>query len=120
MKTNTITAAATLRLTEENDIPLLPAIERSAAQAFRQIPALAWLITIPFFAAGLLSTSPTLAWALLFIPNGLNILWLGPLTTAVQHLVHLGHRVVGSLIAEDAVVALNTPGWRASRWSLSW
>lgn len=43
MKTNTITAAATLRLTEERDIPLLPAIERSAAQAFRQIPALAWL-----------------------------------------------------------------------------
>ena len=43
MKINTITAAATLRLTEENDIPLLPAIERSAAQAFRQIPALAWL-----------------------------------------------------------------------------
>ena len=43
MKTNTITAAATLRLTEERDTPLLPAIERSAAQAFRQIPALAWL-----------------------------------------------------------------------------
>ena len=43
MKTNTITAAATLRLTEERDISLLPAIERSAAQAFRQIPALAWL-----------------------------------------------------------------------------
>ncbi|MGF7445593.1 GNAT family N-acetyltransferase, partial [Klebsiella michiganensis] len=33
MKTNTITAAATLRLTEERDIPLLPAVERSAAQA---------------------------------------------------------------------------------------
>ncbi|MEM0652306.1 GNAT family N-acetyltransferase [Klebsiella huaxiensis] len=43
MKTNTITAATTLRLTQESDIPLLPAIERSAAQAFRQIPALAWL-----------------------------------------------------------------------------
>ncbi|EIY5126442.1 GNAT family N-acetyltransferase [Klebsiella quasipneumoniae] len=43
MKTNTITAGAGLRLTEESDIALLPAIERSAAQAFRQIPALAWL-----------------------------------------------------------------------------
>lgn len=43
MKTNTITAEVTLRLTGESDIPQLPAIERSAAQAFRQIPALAWL-----------------------------------------------------------------------------
>lgn len=43
MKTNTITAGAVLRLTQESDIALLPAIERSAAQAFRQIPSLAWL-----------------------------------------------------------------------------
>ncbi|WP_109910255.1 GNAT family N-acetyltransferase [Klebsiella variicola] len=43
MKTNTITADAVLRLTQESDIALLPAIERSAAQAFRQIPSLAWL-----------------------------------------------------------------------------
>lgn len=37
MKTNTITAGAVLRLTQESDIALLPAIERSAARAFRQI-----------------------------------------------------------------------------------
>ncbi|MBN0203934.1 GNAT family N-acetyltransferase, partial [Pseudomonas aeruginosa] len=30
-------------MTQESDIALLPAIERSAAQAFRQIPSLAWL-----------------------------------------------------------------------------
>ena len=28
-----------------------------------------------------------MAWALLLIPNALNILWLCPVTTAVQHLV---------------------------------
>jgi hypothetical protein len=28
-----------------------------------------------------------MAWLLLLIPNALNILWLGPVTTAVQHLV---------------------------------
>jgi len=28
-----------------------------------------------------------LAWPLLLIPNALNILWLGPVITAVQHLV---------------------------------
>ncbi len=32
MKTNTITAGAVLRLTQESDIALLPAIERSAAR----------------------------------------------------------------------------------------
>lgn len=47
MKNNTITADVTFRLTQENDIALLPAIERSAAQAFRQIPAFAWLADGP-------------------------------------------------------------------------
>jgi hypothetical protein len=52
----------------------------------RRLPAIAWLITAPTFLAGLLV--PTwLAWPLLLIPNALNILWLGPVTTAVQHLV---------------------------------
>ncbi len=52
-----------------------------------KLPAVAWLITVPLFAAGLTSGSPTLAWFLFLIPHGLNILWLGPVTTAVQHLV---------------------------------
>jgi len=51
------------------------------------LPAIAWLVTAPLFAFGLLAESPTVAWALLLIPNALNILWLGPVTTAVQHLV---------------------------------
>ena len=51
------------------------------------LPAIAWLITAPMYALGLLSTSPWLAWPLLLVPNALNILWLGPVTTAVQHLV---------------------------------
>lgn len=51
------------------------------------LPATAWLITAPTFAMGLLSTNLYAAWPLLLIPNALNILWLGPVTTAVQHLV---------------------------------
>jgi MFS family permease len=51
------------------------------------LPAAAWLITAPMFVLGLLSPNLTLAWLLLLIPNALNILWLGPVTTAVQHLV---------------------------------
>ena len=55
--------------------------------AYPRLPAIAWLITVPFFAGGFLVSSPMLAWFLFLIPNALNILWLGPLTTAVQHLV---------------------------------
>lgn len=51
------------------------------------LPAIAWLITAPLYALGLLSENLTLVWLLLLVPNALNILWLGPVTTAIQHLV---------------------------------
>ena len=54
---------------------------------YARLPAIAWLITAPTFALGLLTTNLWVAWPLLLIPNALNILWLGPVTTAVQHLV---------------------------------
>jgi MFS family permease len=54
---------------------------------YARLPAIAWLITAPMFAIGLMSPDPWLAWPLLLIPNALNILWLGPVATAVQHLV---------------------------------
>jgi MFS family permease len=54
---------------------------------YAKLPAIAWLITAPTFAAGLMAPSLWLAWPLLLIPNALNILWLGPVVTAVQHLV---------------------------------
>ncbi|MCJ8191215.1 spinster family MFS transporter [Sphingomicrobium aestuariivivum] len=51
------------------------------------LPAIAWLVTAPLYALGLLSENLVLVWALLLIPNALNILWLGPVTTAIQHIV---------------------------------
>lgn len=60
------------------------------------LPAIAWLITAPLYALGLLVDNLTLAWALLLIPNALNILWLGPITTAVQHLVEPAKRATAS------------------------
>jgi MFS family permease len=63
---------------------------------YARLPAIAWFITAPLFAIGLLSPDPRLAWALLLIPNGLNILWLGPVTTAVQHMVPQHMRATAS------------------------
>ena len=63
---------------------------------YARLPAIAWLITAPMFAIGLLSSDPWAAWGLLLIPNALNILWLGPVTTAVQHLVAQPMRATAS------------------------
>lgn len=63
---------------------------------YARLPAIAWLVSVPLFAAGLLAPNPTIAWPLLLIPNGLIILWLGPITTAIQHLVPQHMRATAS------------------------
>jgi MFS family permease len=63
---------------------------------FVKLPAIAWLITAPTFALGLMVPNLWIAWPLLLIPNALNILWLGPITTAVQHLVPQPMRATAS------------------------
>jgi MFS family permease len=63
---------------------------------YAKLPAIAWLVTAPTFAAGLLAPNLTIAWPLLLIPNALNILWLGPVITAVQHLVPRHMRATAS------------------------
>lgn len=60
------------------------------------LPAIAWLITAPLYAAGLMADNLGLVWALLLVPNALNILWLGPVTAAVQHLVDPPKRATAS------------------------
>lgn len=63
---------------------------------YARLPAIAWAITAPTFAAGLLAPNLWVAWPLLLIPNALNILWLGPVITAVQHLVPQRMRATAS------------------------
>ena len=63
---------------------------------YARLPAIAWLITAPTFAIGLLTSDPWIAWPFLLIPTALNILWLGPVTTAVQHLVPQPMRATAS------------------------
>ena len=63
---------------------------------YARLPAIAWLITAPLFVAGLMAPTVWMAWLLLLIPNALNILWLGPVTTAVQHLVAQPMRATAS------------------------
>jgi predicted MFS family arabinose efflux permease len=63
---------------------------------YARLPAIAWLISAPTFVAGLLAPNLLVAWPILLIPNALNILWLAPVTTAVQHLVPQQMRATAS------------------------
>ena len=57
---------------------------------------IAFLVAVPLFAAGLLSHSPALAFALFLIPQALSYMWLAPVLTAVQHLVPAPVRATAS------------------------
>ncbi|MES2135728.1 MAG: MFS transporter [Pseudomonadota bacterium] len=63
---------------------------------YARLPAIAWIITAPAWALGLMAPSLWFAWPLLLVGNALNILWLGPVTTAVQHLVPREMRATAS------------------------
>lgn len=63
---------------------------------YARMPALAFLLAVPLFAAGILSSSVALAFALFLIPQALAYVWLGPIITAVQHLVPADMRATAS------------------------
>ena len=86
-----------------------------------KLPAYAWLITAPTFALGLLSPSPVLAWVCLLIPNALNILWLGPITTAVQNLAppHMRASASGAFLFINNLIGLGLGPWLLGAISVS-
>jgi MFS family permease len=55
--------------------------------AYPIIPAIAFMIALPCFFAAFHLSSPLAAFPLFLIPTGLNLMWLGPILTVVQHLV---------------------------------
>jgi len=60
------------------------------------VPAVAFLIALPCFLLAIQAKSLVLAFVLFLIPTGLNLVWLGPVITAVQHLVPASQRSVAS------------------------
>ena len=54
---------------------------------YARIPAIAFVIAVPLFAAGILSSSVTAAFVFFLVPQALAYVWLAPVITAVQHLV---------------------------------
>jgi MFS family permease len=68
--------------------------ERPAGYAL--IPAICFLGTAPAFAAGLFAPNLWLAWALFAIAQMLALAWLGPVISAVQHIVAPSMRATAS------------------------
>jgi hypothetical protein len=69
-----------------------------ARRAYALVPALAFLATIPFYIAGVLAQSLTLAFFMLLVPTALSLMWLGPVISAFQHLVQPNMRATASAI----------------------
>lgn len=69
---------------------------RAKPQAYVLVPAVAFLVALPCFFAAVQAKSLPLAFVLFLIPTGLNLVWLGPVITAVQHLVPAAQRTTAS------------------------
>lgn len=64
--------------------------------AYALIPAICFLVAAPIFALGLFAGNLWLAWTLFTIGQMLGLAWLGPVITAVQHIVPPSMRATAS------------------------
>jgi len=69
---------------------------RARPAAYLLVPAVAFLLALPCFVLAVQAKSLWLAFLLFLIPTGLNLVWLGPVVTAVQHLVAPAQRSTAS------------------------
>ena len=65
---------------------------------YARIPAIAFLCTVPFYVVAILSPTLTLAFFVLLVPTALGLAWLGPVISAIQHLVRPDMRATASAI----------------------
>jgi MFS family permease len=65
---------------------------------YAKIPAYAFLCSVPFYVLAILSPTLTLAFFVLLVPTALGLAWLGPVISAIQHLVRPDMRATASAI----------------------
>jgi len=66
--------------------------------AYARIPAFAFLATVPFYLVGVLSPTLLVSVLVMTVPTALGLAWLGPVISAVQHLVPPNMRATASAI----------------------
>jgi predicted MFS family arabinose efflux permease len=86
---------------------------------YARLPAIAWIVSVPAWGLGLFAPNLWLAWPLLLVGNAVNILWLAPVTTAVQHLVERPMRSTASacFLLINNLVGLGLGPWLMGRLS---
>src|SRR5512145_2692847 len=67
-------------------------------RAYALIPATAFLLTLPFYVAAVLAPSLALSFVLFMVPTALGLVWLGPVLSAIQHVVPSGMRATASAV----------------------
>ncbi|XJJ60474.1 MFS transporter [Novosphingobium sp. BL-8H] len=71
----------------------------SADRAFYGwVPAMAYVLAVPLYAGGIWTHSVPTAFLLFLLPQALAYVWLGPVTSAVQHLVEPPARATASAL----------------------
>ena len=65
---------------------------------FALLPAIAFALTTPFFVIGIVTPSLIITFFALMVPTALSLAWLGPVTSAFQHLVPPHMRATASAI----------------------
>ncbi|WP_288458409.1 MFS transporter [uncultured Sphingomonas sp.] len=83
------------------------------------LPALCYVAGTPLFIAGVLSGSAAAAFALFVVPQAMVYVWLGPVLTAVQHLVpaHLRATASASFLLINNLIGLGLGSWVIGRLS---
>ena len=84
---------------------------------YAKLPAIAWAVSVPAWGFGLFAPSLWIAWPLLLVGNAVNILWLGPVVTAVQHLVPRPMRSTASasFLLINNLIGLGVGPWLMGR-----
>jgi MFS family permease len=65
---------------------------------YARIPAFAFIATVPFYVLAILSPTLTVSFLVLLVPTALGLAWLGPVISAIQHLVRPDMRATASAI----------------------
>ena len=66
--------------------------------AYVVIPAIAFVATVPFYVVGILSPNLTMTFFAMLVPTALGLVWLGPVLSAIQHVVPPNMRATASAI----------------------
>ncbi|SMP61825.1 Sugar phosphate permease [Novosphingobium panipatense] len=65
---------------------------------YGRVPAIGFVCAVPFYAGGIWTSSVPVAFVLFLLPQALAYFWLGPVTSAVQHLVDPPARATASAL----------------------